>query len=134
MDTVLSLVLCLQDQLSVHNQVLNLLMKYLRNDDWNCRKICIDICYALLDINREMNPNIHSVVKEMKYDKIKHVRDSVNNYEILYRQIFGEEITQKPEQKAQSLLAIRENKVTDRPSQKAISKSPLQNNYQKEIK
>jgi hypothetical protein len=80
MEAVLSLVLCLGGELSVSTQVLNLLMKYLRNEDWNCRKVCVDISYALLDINREINQNVHGIVKEMKYDKIKHVRESANNY------------------------------------------------------
>lgn len=58
-------------------------------DDWNTRKLCVDISYAMLVIDEEINKNYHEDVLELKYDKIKHVRDSVNNYINLYRQIYN---------------------------------------------
>lgn len=88
---MLSLVLRLQHRFSEDIQVSNLLLKYLKNEDWSCRKACVDLSYALLEINQQINPNIHAAVKENKYDKIKHVRDSVNNYEVLHKHIYGEE-------------------------------------------
>lgn len=55
-------------------------MKMIRNDDWNCRKTCVDICYAMLLIREQPNVPTLAVLKELKYDKIRHVREAVNNY------------------------------------------------------
>jgi uncharacterized membrane protein YcgQ (UPF0703/DUF1980 family) len=82
----------------------------------------VDIAYALLVINQTINENIHSIVRELKYDKIKHVRDSVNNYEKLYEQIFGKEV--KEMQKSQ-IPSIRTAKIKSDYSNKK-AKSPLQ--------
>ncbi len=82
----------------------------------------MDIAYALLVINQTINENIHSIVRELKYDKIKHVRDSVNNYEKLYEQIFGKEV--KEMQKSQ-IPSIRTAKIKSDYSNKK-AKSPLQ--------
>ena len=95
-------------------------MKYLKSEDWNCRKICVDIGNALLIINHEIAPNIHNLVKELKYDKIKHVRESVNNYEALYKQTYGEETPQKP---VKQYTTFKENKQRAE-QDKRITKSP----------
>jgi len=92
LDAILSLVINLEEKLTVLNQVHTLVSKHLKSDDWNCRKSCVDIGNALLVINNEISQNIHNMIKELKYDKIKHVRDSVNNYEALYKQTYGEEL------------------------------------------
>jgi hypothetical protein len=68
----------------VEQQVVTLLLKYLRHEEWSCRKNCVDIAYALLVINHRIHEAVHSAIKELKYDKIKHVRDSVNNYDKLH--------------------------------------------------
>jgi len=81
--------------LTVEHQVVNLVIKYLKHEDWNCRKMCVDISYALLVIKKEISSTIHNIIKELKYDKIKHVWDSVNNYEQLYKQMFGDEVVPK---------------------------------------
>lgn len=57
-----------------------ILAKTLKSEDWNCRKVSVDICYALLVIKEEIHEGMHSIVRELKYDKIKHVRDAVVNY------------------------------------------------------
>ena len=57
--------------------------------------MCVDISYAMLVIYKEISSTVHNILKELKYDKIKHVRDSVNNYEQLYKQVFGDEIIPK---------------------------------------
>lgn len=41
-------------------------------------------------VKEEINSVLHELVKELKYDKIKNVRDSVINYESLYKQVYGE--------------------------------------------
>ena len=74
LDAILALVLNLEEKINVLPQIHNFLMKYLKSEDWNCRKICVDIGNALLIINHEIAPSIHNLVKELKYDKIKHVR------------------------------------------------------------
>ena len=50
----------------------------------------MDISYALLVISKEINTALHEGVKELKYDKIKHVRDSVSNYNVLHKQLYGD--------------------------------------------
>jgi hypothetical protein len=107
LDAILSLVLNLEEKLEVESNVVSCLLKYLRHEDWSCRKNCIDIAYALLVINQSINDSIHNIVKELKYDKIKHVRDSVNNYEKLHEQIFGKEVVQK----APPPPSIRQTKI-----------------------
>jgi hypothetical protein len=41
-------------------------------------------------VKEEISPAINQLIKELKYDKIKHVRDAVGNYEALYKQFYGE--------------------------------------------
>lgn len=69
--------------------------KNFKSDEWNTRKICVDIAYGLLVVNNEANSVFHEYIKELKYDKIKHVRDSVANYNAFYKQIYGDERGQK---------------------------------------
>lgn len=111
------MVLCLEERLEVESVVVALLLKYLRHEDWSCRKNCVDIGYALLVINQVVNEAVHSIVKELKYDKIKHVRDSVNNYEKLHEQIFGKEPKSPPPPRPSKLR-------TEVPSKK-VGKSPV---------
>lgn len=83
----------------------------------------MDIAYALLVINQSISESIHAIVKELKYDKIKHVRDSVNNYEKLHEQIFGKE-TKELMQRSQ-VPSLRAAKIKSEYSNKKINKSPL---------
>jgi hypothetical protein len=69
----------------------NIVGKNFKSDDWNVRKLCVDISYALLVIDGKINEVLYHNVIELKYDKIKFVRDSVSNYTTLYRQINGNE-------------------------------------------
>jgi hypothetical protein len=48
---MLSLVHALEDRLVSQNQINQILVKYLKSDDWNCRKICVDTSYSFLVIN-----------------------------------------------------------------------------------
>lgn len=57
-----------------------MLLKQLRSEDWNVRKACVDLCYTFMVVKEEVNSVLHELVKEMKYDKIKNVRDAVGNY------------------------------------------------------
>ena len=123
LEAILALVLNLEQKSNVLHQVQNFLMKYLRSEDWNCRKTCVDIGNALLIINHEISQNIHNLIKELKYDKIKHVRESVNNYQALYKQTYGEETPQKPIKSFTSFKEKREKPEQD----KKISKSPIHN-------
>lgn len=63
LDAVLSLVLCLEERLEVEQQVVGILMKHLRNEEWSCRKNCVDITYALLVINQRVPEQLHSIIR-----------------------------------------------------------------------
>jgi hypothetical protein len=124
LDAILSLVLNLEEKLTVMSQVHTFLAKYLKSDDWNCRKICVDIGNALLIINNQISESIHGMIKELKYDKIKHVRESVNNYEVLYKQNYGEET---PKKHIKQYTSFRENKINA--EEKRSSRSPAPVSY-----
>ncbi len=80
----------------------------------------MDIAYALLVINQRIPEQLHAIIRELKYDKIKHVRDSVNNYDKLHEQIFGKETPKKqPPQPS-----IREAKIKSDYSNKKLARSP----------
>ena len=121
MDTILTLVLNLEEKLNVHAQIYGFLSKYLKHEDWSCRKTCVDIGNALLIINHEISESIHKLIKELKYDKIKHVRESVNNYQILYKQTYGQETPEKPNK---HYTSFRETKTKTQTDKKVVAKSP----------
>jgi hypothetical protein len=120
LEAVQALVLCLEEKLTAQHQVVGLLLKYLRNEDWNCRKTSVEIAYALLVINQQINETVHTTIKELKYDKIKHVRDSVNNYEALYKQVYAEELTPKVQ-----TPSVRETKIKSEYVKKTMTRSPV---------
>lgn len=55
-------------------------------------------------INQSAIRVLHDGVLELRYDKIKHVRDAVGNYTNLYKQIYGEEKEEKKEKERPSLV------------------------------
>lgn len=63
LDAVLSMVLCLEERLEVEQQVVGILLKYLRNEEWICRKNCVDISYALLVINQRVPEQLHAIIR-----------------------------------------------------------------------
>ena len=91
LDAILSVILSLEDKFNSEMLVQSIILRNLKNDDWNTRKICVDISYSLLVIREEANEALHHLIKDMRYDKIKHVREAVANYYVLYKQIYGDE-------------------------------------------
>eukprot|EP00919_Chromeraceae_sp_WS-2016_P078561 GHVR01186210.1.p1 GENE.GHVR01186210.1~~GHVR01186210.1.p1 ORF type:complete len:154 (+),score=0.25 GHVR01186210.1:127-588(+) len=91
LDSLLSLILALEDKFTSETLIQPILHKHLRSDDWNTRKTSVDICYALMVVKEEINEALHKIITELKYDKIKHVREAVGNYQALYKQLYVEE-------------------------------------------
>jgi hypothetical protein len=90
-EAMMAVVLGLEDKFECEHLVQPVLVKHLKHEDWSVRKACVDICYSLMVVKEEINSVLHEIIKELKYDKIKNVRDSVSNYESLYKQVYGEE-------------------------------------------
>jgi len=88
-EAILAIVLTLESKFIEELAIQQLLVKNFQSEEWGIRKVCIDISYALFVVRTEVNSVLHSHVIELKYDKIKHVRDSANNYTTLYKQIYG---------------------------------------------
>lgn len=55
LEAILSVVLALESKLSCEPAIQAILAKNFKHDDWNTRKLCVDIAYALLVIRQEAN-------------------------------------------------------------------------------
>lgn len=59
LEAILSIILALENKFEGEPAVQIILAKNFKNDDWNTRKICVDIAYALLVIRQEANETLH---------------------------------------------------------------------------
>ena len=128
LDAIMSIILAMEDKFTEQAPVQSIVVKLFKNDDWNTRKLSVDISYSLLLISKETNSILHEGVKDLKYDKIKHVRESVNNYNVLHKQIHGDGKTEQPapttSRKRLNSVKSNKNLLGSKKLKEHLSKSP----------
>ena len=62
-ESMMSIVLALEEKFECENLVQPILAKNLKNEDWNVRKACVDICYTFMVVKEEINSMLHELIR-----------------------------------------------------------------------
>ena len=58
-EALMGVLLALEDKFQCENIVQPILVRNLKNDDWNVRKACVDICYTFMVVKEQINSVLH---------------------------------------------------------------------------